>query len=207
MAFSRQSRDFSHVIAEYYAGNTTAFGDLFSHWFPYFVSHAKLEGFAADEAEDLAAEALMKVAMTRHGNGRFDPSRGVAFSTWIYRIAANTRLDLHRRRQRRPRLVAPGNDPDDGSPRDLDCFPGNADDPSKGIAHGEIGRALEDCLRGVASPNRQAFVLYYLEEGTLEDIASASDVSIATASRRVREARTLLRDCLESKGFTREAVL
>src|SRR3982751_697456 len=61
----------------------------------------KLLGDDRSLAEEVVQEVFLKVWRSSH---TFDPSRG-SFSTWLYRVARNVALDLHRKRTSRIRPV------------------------------------------------------------------------------------------------------
>ena len=48
---------------------------------------------------DVSQETLLRLARDSH---RFDPDRGVRFSTWLFRIAHNLGIDQLRRRRLHP---------------------------------------------------------------------------------------------------------
>lgn len=74
-------------------GDRDAFNALFAFFAPRIKGYLMRIGTAADLAEDLAQEALLKVWRKAR---LFDPSKASA-ATWIFTIARNLRIDAARR--------------------------------------------------------------------------------------------------------------
>ena len=125
-------------------------------------------------AEDAMQDAFIKVwrAMSR-----YEEREGCSAKTWIMRIAVNTCRDYRRTRWfRRAR-----------SDVSLDALPA-ADVPVS-----EASRELFLDVMRLPERYRQAVLLYYYEDMTMDEAATALGVSKATMSRRVRRACELLR--------------
>ena len=75
----------------------SALGDLYSTYYPRVYNYAFLQLGDIQAAEDLASEVMLKVLESIR-NYRF---RGTPFAAWVFRIARNRLIDLHRRRKRR----------------------------------------------------------------------------------------------------------
>lgn len=74
-----------------------ALADLYSTYYPRVYNYAFLHLGDIQAAEDLASEAMLKV-LESISKFRF---KGAPFSAWVFRIARNKLIDLHRRRKRR----------------------------------------------------------------------------------------------------------
>lgn len=74
-----------------------ALADLYSTYYPRVYNYAFLQLGDIQAAEDLASEVMLKVLESIR-KYRF---RGTPFSAWVFRIARNKLIDLHRRRKRR----------------------------------------------------------------------------------------------------------
>ncbi len=74
-----------------------ALASLYSTYYPRIYNYAFLQLGDIQAAEDLASEVMLKLleSIKRY---RF---RGTPFSAWVFRIARNRLIDLHRRRKRR----------------------------------------------------------------------------------------------------------
>jgi len=74
----------------------SALADLYSTYYPRVYNYAFLQLGDIQAAEDLASEVMLKVLESIR-KYRF---RGTPFSAWVFRIARNKLIDLHRRRKR-----------------------------------------------------------------------------------------------------------
>lgn len=92
-----------HVLREWQlvqraqALNEEALASLYSAYFPRIYNYAFLQLGDIQAAEDVASEVMLKV-LESIGRYRF---KGPPFSAWVFRIARNKLIDLHRRRKRR----------------------------------------------------------------------------------------------------------
>jgi RNA polymerase sigma-70 factor (ECF subfamily) len=198
MVFRHQpAMDWPTQISSYYQGTPGAFDPIFNHWFPRFVSHARLSGLRDADAQDAALETLYKVARTLDPGSRYDPSRGAAFSTWIYKIAYHVRLDFIRRQKSDHSVPAEDNV--------LESIPATEKGPYHVTVQHRFGKDLEDCLRNMDGAHREVFVLREIEEQTLDQIAATIDLSISAVHRLVARVKTQLRACLSQKGYGQEA--
>jgi RNA polymerase sigma-70 factor (ECF subfamily) len=75
----------------------TALASLYSTYYPRIYNYAFLQLGDIQAAEDLASEVMLKM-LESIKKYRF---RGTPFSAWVFRIARNRLIDLHRRRKRR----------------------------------------------------------------------------------------------------------
>lgn len=78
-----------------------ALGWLYQLFYPKVYNYAYLQLGDVQQAEDLASEVLLRMLESLKGY-RF---RGVPVAAWVFRIARNCLIDLHRRRQRRPQIA------------------------------------------------------------------------------------------------------
>jgi RNA polymerase sigma-70 factor (ECF subfamily) len=91
-----------HILREWelvqraQALDESALADLYSTYYPRIYNYGFLQLGDIQAAEDLASEVMLKVleSITKY---RF---RGTPFSAWVFRIARNKLIDLHRRRKR-----------------------------------------------------------------------------------------------------------
>ena len=69
---------------------------------------------------------------------------------------------------------------------------------------GEIAKFLKDCMEGLASLQRMAFVLREVEEMDTEEICNILEVSRTHLGVLLYRGRNGLRECLEAKGVKRQ---
>ena len=75
----------------------SALASLYSTYFPRIYNYAFLHIGDVQTAEDLTSDVMLKV-LESIKKYRF---KGPPFSAWVFRIARNKLIDLHRRRKRR----------------------------------------------------------------------------------------------------------
>jgi RNA polymerase sigma-70 factor, ECF subfamily len=135
-------------------------------------------GVPEREAPDVCQEIFLRVYRAL---GTF---RGEAqFSTWLYRIAVNEARRSGRLRGVRQALMAlygrettgPAASPEAG--------------PEASYVRAEAWRELEGLLSRMKPKQREAFVLYELEELPLEAVAAALGCALETAKSRLKRAR------------------
>lgn len=122
-----------------------------------------------------------------------DRYRGdAAVSTWLYRIAVNTCLDMLRKAKRRAAdPLGEHHDPPDPT----------ATDPFASI---ELRPSVEDALAGLPEEFRAAVILSDIHGLPLAEIAEVLEVPVGTVKSRVFRARRLL---AQSLGNLREPSL
>lgn len=140
-----------------------------------------------EEARDAAQEIFLSALEALPG------FRGEsAFSTWLYRIAANTCIARSRqRRQRRTREVpTEGWDPpDERSPSSLEQ-----------VEKGQRDAVLHQAVSELPEPYRLVIVLHYFEELTGAEVAQVLNVPEGTVKARLFRAQRLLQRKLNARG-------
>lgn len=88
-------KNYYNRLAEFAINDDEAFTELYEKYFPpvYGMIFARLKDFSS--ADDVTSEIFMKVALNldRH-------DKKFAFSTWLFKIAANTLADYYRKEKR-----------------------------------------------------------------------------------------------------------
>ena len=74
-----------------------ALASLYQTYHPKIYSYAFMQMGDVQAAEDLASDVMLKMIESINGY-RF---KGLPFGAWVFRIARNRLIDLHRRRRRR----------------------------------------------------------------------------------------------------------
>ena len=128
------------------------------------------------EADDVVQDTFV-VALDRLGDLR-EPA---AFRGWVARIAMNeARMRLRKRKWLR--RLALDRDEDDASLESI------ASPDASPEVRAELAR-LDRVLAALDPELRIAFVLRYVEGWALEEVAAALECSLATAKRRIKDAR------------------
>jgi RNA polymerase sigma-70 factor (ECF subfamily) len=133
----------------------------------------------ADEADDVAQEVLIRVAL------RLDRYAGRSrFTTWLYQVTRNTALSLRRRVARRLKLIGemPERMKEDHSP-----------DPSLQAEASELRRLVAELFRELPLRQREVFYLVDIEGHDAVDIASRLGLRPVTVRAHLFRARHALR--------------
>lgn len=135
--------------------------------------------------EDLVHDVFLRVIQSIP---QFDPQKA-SFRTWLFRIAKNRSIDLLRRDWKRKTVSL--------EEERIDRNPGVEE---KAIQNDLIA-AVRECLKGLDKPEeREALVLYYLEDKLFREIASIFERSVSLAQKWVAAGREKMKRCLEKKG-------
>ena len=70
---------------------------LYEKYYPKIYNYGFMQMGDAQAAEDLASDVMLKMIESMHKY----TFRGLPFGAWVFRIARNRLIDLHRRRRRR----------------------------------------------------------------------------------------------------------
>jgi RNA polymerase sigma-70 factor (ECF subfamily) len=153
------------------SGDREAFARLFQFFAPRVKAYLMRIGASAEQAEDLAQDALMKVWRKAR---LFDPQKASA-TTWIFTIARNLRIDALRR------LNRPDFDPQD--PSFLPDEEPRADDTlDRKSRDAKIRTAF-----GALPPNQHEVVaLHFFEDEPHSTIAKRLNLPLGTVKSRLR---------------------
>jgi len=146
-----------------------------------------------DDAADLTQEAFLNAW---RGLGKFGGQS--AFSTWLYRLAANACIDFLRREKRRTALSMTL---EDGEDEDYQAdLPDERWAPERELERGETRRALQEGLRALSPEHRQVLLLRETEGLSYQEIAQVLDLEEGTVKSRIARARMALKDYLQKSG-------
>lgn len=143
------------------------------------------------DAQEIYQETFLKVYRSLH-RFRFQ----CAFSTWLYRIAANTNLDHLRRRAVRKEVssTASGEAGEPLPPEPLDRAPGA--NPEQLLLSSELGTRLEAAIEALNPRERLVFELKHYEGLKLKAIGEILETSEETAKNSLFRATRKLRRAL-----------
>lgn len=180
-----QRLHFEQCMAEIaQAQSRQAFASLFEYFAPRIKSYMLRLGADDSQAEDLAQDVM--VTVWRKAT-QYDPGKA-SVSTWIFRIARNRRIDVHRRSLR------PALEPDEPMLR-----PAEPEEPDTIVNRGQI----EDIVRAEIAklPEEQLALLKaaFYDGLSHSEIAKAFNLPLGTVKSRIRLAFNRLRGQLESE--------
>ncbi len=163
-----------------------AFARLFEHYAPRVKGFMLRAGCAPELAEDIAQETL--VAVWRKASQFRRDQAGV--STWIFTIARNLRIDMHRRRMTQPEAA-------EVDLADIqDDMPATEPRPEEQLWSGQLAHRVRDAMAQL--PEEQAVVvrMSFFEEHPHAEIARALGWPLGTVKSRIRLAVGQLRRLL-----------
>jgi RNA polymerase sigma-70 factor (ECF subfamily) len=144
------------------------------------------------EAEDLAQDVFVKAYRALrdfHGEA--------LFSTWLYRITANSCLN-HRKKQTRERRLTEV--VDDLEP--LRCDPSS--NPHSALERKQLTAQLEKAIGGLPEDQRMVLVLREIEGLSYEEIADCLALELGTVRSRLHRARLEVQSKIKAYSFPAE---
>ena len=174
-------------------GDRDAFDELVRRTFVDTFTLARRLTGNDEDARDVVQETYLR-AWKAIGKFRGDSQ----FSTWLYRITANTAsTQVHRRRRQRAEPFAEGFDPaDDRAEQQITQSAESAESLDR------ISAALDE----LPAKLRNVVVLKDVYGMPHEEIADELGISVAAAKVRLHRARRKLRDVLYEEGEAAHAV-
>ncbi|MDC7683954.1 sigma-70 family RNA polymerase sigma factor [Asticcacaulis sp. BYS171W] len=159
-----------------------AYAQLFTLYAPKLKAFMMGRGLSANEAEDLAQDALLSVWRKA---GYFDPSKAAA-TTWIYAIARNLHIDGVRKQKRARDL-----------PEDLWApEPDAAADVA--VIGAEDARTVAVLIDTLPPEQIEVIRLSFFEDLSHGDIATALSIPLGTVKSRLRLAMMRLRTAFDT---------
>jgi RNA polymerase sigma-70 factor (ECF subfamily) len=169
---------------------------------------------SADEAEDVAQEALIRAWQARD---RYDPARA-SLRTWLYRIATNACLTALEGRARRPLpsgLGAASNDPDTPLVPDftvpwLQPLPDtylrrdHADPQARAAERDSVRLALIAAMQLLPARQRAVLVLRDVLQFSAAEVAEQLDTSATAVNSALQRARAALAEASPQEGMLRK---
>ncbi|MFH1687541.1 MAG: RNA polymerase sigma factor [bacterium] len=184
------------LVTQAQAGDFSAFMQLVDeHKGKIYALARKLAGNSQD-AEDIVQDTLLKAI------DKIDKFRGEAsFGTWLYSIALNQARALHAGHKKtelgsiEDYLPGAGNsDSHDVAARLFDWR-----DPHQLLEDSELRELINAALEELPYKYKEVFLLRYVEELSVKEVARLTKQSEASAKSRILRARLALRDWLSKK--------
>jgi RNA polymerase sigma-70 factor (ECF subfamily) len=170
------------LLTEIARGREEAVGVLYARLAPsvYAIAAPTLDAATAEEIVQDVFVAAWRSA------GSFDPKLGTA-RTWLFTIARRRVANELRRRSRRPRTEAGGEDDP------VAAAPDPAPDPTEALWRERRGEILRRALRELPPPERAALGLAYFDDVPHREIATLLRIPLGTAKSRIRSGVARLR--------------
>lgn len=159
-------------------GDRQAFSEIYAHFAPRIKGFLMRGGANAEEAEDLAQEAMVKVLRKAK---LFDPAKASA-STWIFTIARNSRIDAIRRAGKPPL------DPDEPA-----LMPEEAPRADEQCELKERNQRIQEAFKVLSPDQQEVMRLHFYEDEPHSVIAERLELPLGTVKSRLRLAFEKLR--------------
>ena len=141
------------------------------------------------ELEDIAQDIFLKLFRSIE---RFDPDRGVKFTTWTYAFVRNHCFDVLKKRRVKTTSLTYVDDED----RQREIPDAATPQPRLTMETRELGRKIEEALSMLGEEQRMVFVLREYEGLEYGAIAQVMGVSEGTIKSRLHRAKEALRNRL-----------
>lgn len=163
-----------------------AFGELVTRYESKVYSLAMKMLRNPEDAEDVLQETFLRAY---RGIKSFKGNS--TFSTWIYRITANSAL-MRLRKKQLPQVSIEDSDERDAPISIADWAPG----PVEQLLNQEMQRVMDEAIEALPPEFRQVFILRDVEEMSNADVAEILDLSVAAVKSRLHRARLKVRNRL-----------
>ncbi len=155
-----------------------AFAELYDYFAPRVKGYLMRGGAAADLADDIAQETMLKVWRKA---ALFDPAKAAA-ATWIFTIARNLRIDAARRAAK-PQLDA----------EDPSLLPEAETPADEKIARADRDARIREAFTKLPPNQHEVVRLHFLEDAAHSEIAERLNLPLGTVKSRLRLAFNKIR--------------
>ena len=163
-----------------------SFGELVTRYESKVYSLAMKMLRNPEDAEDVLQETFLRAY---RGIKSFKGNS--TFSTWIYRITANSAL-MRLRKKQLPQVSIEDSDERDAPISIVDWAPG----PVEQLLNQEMQRVMDEAIDARPPEFRQVFILRDVEELSNAEVAEILDLSVAAVKSRLHRARLKVRNRL-----------
>ena len=163
-----------------------AFGELVTRYESKVYSLAMKMLRNPEDAEDVLQDTFLRAY---RGIKSFKGNS--TFSTWIYRITANSAL-MRLRKKQLPQVSIEDSDERETPISIADWAPG----PVEQLLNQEMQRVMDEAIEALPPEFRQVFILRDVEELSNADVAEILDLSVAAVKSRLHRARLKVRNRL-----------
>lgn len=178
------------LIRRFQSGDETAFNQLVLRYQAMVLRVAYKTLQQEEDAKDAAQEIFLKIYRSLAG---FKPE--ARFSTWVYRITVNQCYNVLRSRRRR-HWLAPWQRGVQETEAQQTADPHS--DPLEEVEKQERIRQVRQALARLPADQRLAIILHRYEGLSYQEIAEATESSVAAVESRLHRARKKLQQSLSA---------
>ncbi|MHB0972325.1 MAG: RNA polymerase sigma factor [Thermoanaerobaculia bacterium] len=179
------------LVTRILAGERELFSELVRRYEKRVVNYVYRITHRYEEAHDLTQEIFVKVYMALD---RYDPK--FQFSTWIFRIAQNSAIDVLRKKNvPEVSLTTTPTDESKGREREF-ADPGVS--PYRDLRNKQLSAAIDTAVAKLPADYRELIQLRHFGELSYEEIAAMKHLPLGTVKNKLFRARNLLKDALDA---------
>lgn len=184
---SSLENDEQHLLQAFQRGNLDAFSVLVNRYQDRLFTALTRFLDSKEDAQDVLQDSFLSAfanAKSFKGNSRF--------YTWVYRIAMNHAIDLHRRKKPRQTLSIHREDQSDW------LTASNEGEAHQSIVQEENCQLIRKALSILSEEHRLVIVMKEIDDMRYEEIAEVLEVPVGTVRSRLHRARAELKNVLET---------
>lgn len=189
------------ALVERAKNNTEAFGVLYDKYYSQIFGYVLRRTANIDIAQDVTSEVFLK-ALKKIGQFHW---RGVPFSSWLYRIAANEVANSFRGKGRREALIQEVTNSTSLSDVSVEVEIARAEEELQ--KHGEF-LALHECIAKLSLKYQEVITLRFFEKKQLKEIGEILGKREGTVKSLLHRGLDRLRQHMEEmQPFTKDRVI
>lgn len=188
------NRDYMLVQAALNDNDQKAYAELLNNYRDslYFLL-LKMTNDATD-AEDMTIEAFGKAFKNLH---QYSPN--YAFSTWLFKIAANNCIDYMRRKKKYQISINQPFGGEEGNDEIAQNIPATTPDPEESLILKQKYKTLRSVVEKLKPHYRTLIELRYFNELSYEEIAAELNLPLGTVKAQLFRAREFLYQLMKNK--------
>jgi len=141
-----------------------------------------------EDAEDATQEVFFKMWK------KWNQLKGENIRAWLYRVARNTCMDAHRKKQRN-RTIQTGQDFDSL----LSRTPNQQPNPRSHAHSKELQGKIKSALNKLREPHKSIVILREIQNRSYAEISNILEIPLSTVKVYLYRGRRMLRDLLREK--------
>ena len=183
----KANRDYEWIQQALYEGDQRAYAKLMDNYreslFYLMLKMTK----DVDDAEDMVMEAFSKAFKNLH---QYTPT--YAFSTWLFKIAANNCIDFMRKKKKYTLSLDSSNINESDFEDLLWGMPNNCPDPEQVLMKKQSNQLLREIVDQLKPRYKRLVRMRYFQEMSYEEISSELHMPLGTVKAQLFRARALL---------------
>jgi len=191
------------LVEQLKQGRNNALDELYRRYAGKLYFYCKKTAYHLNpqDLEDTVQDIFVKVIKSINSFNR----KKASFSTWIFRIAHNLCVDLIRKHSRHKTYsIVSGKDRENSKGYSIneEMLADKGKSIEAEFAEEKAENAVNECIEELKNfSEKQALILYYLNENVYREISEVMKRSISMVRNLIKAAEVKVKDCLEAKGI------